>query len=46
MKKKKRVHEKNGNLTFFSLNWFANLSEYIWIFSDFFLSIEFFFFFW
>ena len=29
---------------FFSQNWFVNLSEYIWIFSDFFLTFEFFFF--
>ena len=29
--------------TFFSQNWFVNLSEYIWIFSDFFLIFESFF---
>ena len=36
--------KKTDILTFFSQNWFVNLSEYIRIFSDFFLIFEFFFF--
>ena len=31
---------KVGNVTFFSQNWFIGLSEYIWIFSAFFLILK------
>ena len=41
--KKKIVNQKAGNITFFSQNWFINLSECIWIFSDLFLIFEIFF---
>ena len=38
--KKENCSTKTGNVNFFSKNWFVNLSEYIWIFSDFFLIFE------
>ena len=33
--KKKLFNKKIGNVTFFYQNWFVNLSEYIWFFSNF-----------